>query len=126
MRHYLDTSVALHAILPGGDSRARGWLDSGHDVYSSTLLGLELARLLRREGLDPTWAHAVLDRISQVSIDDGVLRVAASIEPHVRSLDAIHLATALMLGSDVALVTHDRGMATAAARLGFATEDPVG
>ncbi|MGI8522440.1 MAG: type II toxin-antitoxin system VapC family toxin [Nocardioides sp.] len=129
MRWYLDSSVALHAILPGGDRTARGWLDAvrscAGEVHSSTLLYLELARVLRRENLDPRLARLVLDRVEQVSIDDGVLRFAASIEPHVKALDAIHLATCLLLGSGVTVATHDAAMREAAALLGLDAVDPL-
>jgi predicted nucleic acid-binding protein len=129
MRWYLDASVALHATLPGGDSRARDWLDAarraGDEAYSSSLLHLELIRVLRRERLDPALALPVLDRINLVSIDDGVLRFAAMIEPHVKSLDAIHLATCSLLGAGLAVVTHDAGMAEVAALLGLDAFDPL-
>ncbi len=129
MRWYLDASVALHAALPGGDRRARTWLDStrdsGDEVFSSTLLDLELTRTLRRERMELMRAQLVLRRITLVSIDDGVLRVAGAIEPHVKSLDAIHLATCTMLGSGITVVTHDRGMVVAAAELGFDAFDPL-
>src|SRR3546814_14094962 len=53
MRWYLDASLALHAVLPTADSRTRDWLDAvhvqGEEVFSSTLLELELIRNLRRE-----------------------------------------------------------------------------
>ena len=79
MRWYLDASVALHAILPGGDARARRWLDAtlaeGGEVFSSTLLHLELTRVLRRENLSPSLARPLLERVHQVSIDDGILRL---------------------------------------------------
>ncbi|MBZ0087647.1 MAG: PIN domain-containing protein [Thermomonas sp.] len=129
MRWYMDASVALHAVLPGGDVRARDWLDAaiqaGDPVFSSTLLHLELTRVLRREGLDPALSRPLLDRIHQVSIDDGVLRFAAAIEPHVKSLDAIHLATCALLGSGIALATHDDNMARVAASLGLDSMDPI-
>ena len=129
MRWYLDASVALHATLPGGDGRARDWLDAarraGDEVYSSTLLHLELTRVLRRERLDPILARPVLDRINLVSIDDGVLRFAAAIEPHIKSLDAIHLATCSLLGSGVAVVTHDASMVEVALLLGLDAFDPL-
>lgn len=129
MRWYLDASVALHAALPG-DRRARTWLDSnrarGDEVFSSTLLELELVRTLRRERMDVARAQLVLRRVTLVSIDDGVLRVAGAIEPHVKSLDAIHLATCSMLGSGITVITHDRSMTVAATELGFDTLDPLG
>lgn len=129
MRWYIDASIALHALLPGGDLRARDWLDSiieaGDEVFSSTLLHLELTRVLRREGLDVLMARPVLDRINLVSIDDGILRFAAAIETHIKSLDAIHLATCALLGSRISVVTHDAKMALLAVGLGLETMDPL-
>ena len=129
MRWYLDASVALHAVLPGGDRRARKWLDAaranGDEVFSSTLLHLEIARVLRRERLGMSLARPLIERINQVSIDDGVLRFAAAIEPHVKSLDAIHLATCSLLGAAVTVATHDTGMTNAAAALGLEAFDPL-
>ncbi len=129
MRWYVDASVALHAILSGGDERARAWLDAtiqaGDQVFSSTLLHLELTRVLRREGLDPALSRPLLDRINLVSIDDGILRFAAAIEPHVKSLDAIHLATCALLGSGIVMATHDDNMTTVAASLGLDSMDPI-
>lgn len=130
MRFYLDASVALHALLPWGDERARAWLESldgqPDGVCSSTLLQLEIMRALRRERMDTNLARLVLARLDLVSIDDGLLRVAAAIEPHVKSLDAIHLATCSLLGNAVTMVTHDANMADVAAQMGFDVHDPLG
>lgn len=129
MRWYIDASIALHALLPGGDLRARRWLDAvtraGDEVFSSMLLHLELTRVLRREGLDVSMARPVLDRVNLVSIDDGVLRFAAAIEAHVKSLDAIHLATCALLGANISVVTHDAQMSAAAESLGLGSMDPL-
>jgi len=129
MRWYIDASIALQALLPGGDARARRWLDTttlaGDEVFSSTLLQLELTRVLRREGLAVSMARPVLDRVNLVSIDDGILRFAAAIESHVKSLDAIHLATCGLLGSGITVVTHDANMAEVAASLGLEAIDPL-
>ena len=129
MRWYIDASIALRALLPGGDLRARRWLDavaqSGDEVFSSMLLQLEVTRVLRREGLDVSMARPLLDRVNLVSIDDGVLRFAAAIEAHVKSLDAIHLATCAMLGANISVVTHDVQMSAAAATLGLDSMDPL-
>lgn len=129
MRWYVDASIALHALLPGGDTRARDWFDTtisaGDDVFSSMLLQLELTRVLRREGLAVVMARPLLDRINLVSIDDGILRFAAAIEAHVNSLDAIHLATCGLLGSGISFVTRDQNMAEVAASLGLEAIDPL-
>lgn len=128
-RWYLDTSVALHALLPWGDDRAGTWLDAAGaaegELFSSTLLELEVLRALRREGLDPPLARILLDRLDMVSVDDGILRSAAAIEPHVKSLDAIHLATCLLLGPEVIVATHDTNMGEVATLLGLDTVDPL-
>jgi len=128
-RYYLDSSVAVHGVMPGGVADAVEWIEStlgrGGAVYASTLLGLELARVLRRERLPVERARAVTDRVAQISIDDGVLAAAAAIEPHVKSLDAIHLATCALIGLDSYVVTHDAGLAQAARAMGFRTFDPV-
>ncbi len=126
---YLDSSIALHVILPGGDVRARTWLNgvlaSGDQIHSSVLLHLELTRVLRRERLDVVLADLVFDRVEAISINDGVLQSAASIDAHVKSLDAIHLATCMLLGPDVTVVTHDAAMSQVAQTLGFDTTDPI-
>jgi uncharacterized protein len=58
----------------------------------------------------------VLTRVALVDVDRGVLSAAAALEPAgLRTLDAIHLATALKLGTDLAvLVTYDRRLRAAA------------
>ncbi len=109
--------------------RARRWLDAttnaGDEVYSSTLLHLELTRVLRRERLDLSLARPLLDRINLLSINDSILRFAAAIEPPVKSLDAIHLATCALLGSGVTVATHGDNMARVAETLGMDTIDPL-
>lgn len=125
---YLDTSLALHALLPTGDGRAAAWLDQANlagSLFSSTLLELEIIRALRRERLAVERAGEVLDRVNLVSIDDGVLRAAAAIEPHVRSSDAIHLATCALLGANAELATHDARMREVAYALGRSAIDPL-
>lgn len=127
--YYLDSSVALHALLPGGAAAARLWVDEarmrGDRLVSSSLLGLELARVLRRESLDPSWARSITERVDQVSVNDGVVRFAASLEPHLKSLDALHLATCLLLGPEVTLVTHDLAMSQGCRVLDIDVFDPL-
>lgn len=129
MRWYVDTSVVLHAVLPWGDRRARQWFAAGRargdEFFSSTLMSLELTRALRREGLDPGLGRPAVSRLNLVKLDDEVLRDAAAIEPHVRSLDAIHLATCALLGDAVQLATHDARMSAVAVELGLEAVDPL-
>lgn len=126
---YVDASVVVHAVLPWGHERAPRWLDSltgqGDVAVSSTLLLLEVTRALRRERLDVSLARTVSGTVELVSIDDGILRAAGAIEPHVKSLDAIHLATCQLLGANVTVATHDAAMRQVAQQLGLETFDPL-
>lgn len=127
---YLDSSVALRILL-GHSEGAIDWyqqvLEAGQRVVSSSLIGLEVARVLRRESIDVSLGQGFVDELVLLRVDDALLREAAEIKPHVRSLDAIHLASAQRLGADAtAVVTHDKNMARAAEELGFAVLDPVG
>ena len=71
-------------------------------------------------------AELLLESIELIRFDASVLRQAARMEPlALRSLDAIHLAAAQTLGTDLeVLVTYDRRMAGAARDLGMAVESP--
>jgi uncharacterized protein len=62
----------------------------------------------------------VLTRLDLIRIGTGVLDEAAVLLPSdLRSLDAIHLATARRLGRDLgAIITYDERMAEAAMHLG--------
>jgi len=68
----------------------------------------------------------VLARIDLVRINDRVLRAAAAMAPaELRSLGAIHLATAQLFGGELRrVVTYDTRMASAAQALGWRVEQP--
>jgi hypothetical protein len=53
------------------------------------------------------------------------MRYAEQIPYHVRSLDAIHLATLMTASPTAVLVSHDASMLAVAAKLGIRTFDPV-
>lgn len=89
---------------------------------SSTLLAVEATRACARYG--PAYAHearAWLKGIALLAMDDPVLSEAASLEPPaLRSLDALHLATALSISDDLgAFFTYDKRLAEAAAERGL-------
>lgn len=126
---YLDTSVALRALL-GHSASAATWIDrvtaeDEHRVVSSRILRTELTRGLRREGLPVNRRDEVLDVLSLVPVTDGVLAAAEAIAPHVKTLDAIHLGSVIAAGLDATVVSHDAAMLAAAAALGYPTLDPV-
>jgi uncharacterized protein len=90
-------------------------------VISSALAWTEVIRAVRRARGRVARAQEVLEGIALVPIDDGILRGAADLPPvGLRTLDAIHVATALSLGDDIAsLVTYDGHLAEAAATAGI-------
>jgi len=67
-----------------------------------------------------------LRRVDLIGIDDRILDAAGTLEPLVlRTLDAIHLATALAVGDDLeGIVTYDERMIDAARLLGLPTATP--
>ena len=128
--YYLDTSVAIRIIL-GHSVDAAAWFDEttarqSDRVISSRLLRTEITRVLRREGLPVLDREQVIDYVHMVPVDHAVLNEAEAIISHIRTLDAIHLASALRCGlDDLIVVTHDKNMAQVADHLGFPVHDPV-
>jgi len=90
-------------------------------VVSSALAWTEVIRAVRRARGRVARARDVLEGIALVPIDDGILRGAADLAPvALRTLDAIHVATALSLRGDLAsLVTYDDRLAAAATAAGI-------
>lgn len=124
---YLDSSVALRTILDVPERlRLQGWLDApDRDLVSSRLLRTEVVRVLRRDQRPLSDADPLLSRVGMFDITRETHAVAESIERHVRTLDAMHLATALLIGESVTVATHDTTMRAVAEHLGLDTVDPV-
>lgn len=92
---------------------------------SSRILRTELTRVLLREGLPVARRDEVMDVLSLVPITEGVLAAAEAIQPHVKTLDAIHIGSVIAAGLDAIIVSHDTSMLAAATALGYQTFDPV-
>lgn len=124
---YLDSSVALRTILDVPERvRLQTWMDTeGTDFVSSRLLRTEVVRVLRRDARPIADATPMLSRVGLFDITRETHTVAESIERHIKTLDALHLATALLIGESVTIASHDGQMKDVAARLGLSTIDPV-
>lgn len=84
-------------------------------------------RALLLDGLEAlAQARAMLARLDLMRVNDRVLKAAGELQPpDVRSLDAIHLATAQQIGSDLGqIVTYDDRMYDAAVSLGLKAVAP--
>lgn len=85
-----------------------------------------MTRALRRVAEPLERRAEVLDHIGTLPLDHAVLVEAEAIVPHVRTLDAIHLASALRSGlEDIVVCTHDRAMTVVARQVGLDVYDPV-
>ena len=96
-------------------------------MVSSALTRTEVLRALMPAGDEAiARGRSVLQRLDLVRVNDRVLNAAAVMRPpELRSLDAIHLATAQQLGHELtALVTYDDRMITAAKQLGYRIVQP--
>jgi predicted nucleic acid-binding protein len=128
---YLDASAAAKLVLDEPDSDAlRRWMESSDSVVvSSDLLHTELLRAIRRHDPDLiSQGRAVLESITLIALPRNVYESAATLGPPVlRSLDALHLASAVDVGGDelTAIITYDLRMIEAARSLGIETIAPV-
>ncbi len=129
MRHYLDTSAAAKLIVEEDESRAlASHLDNLADdieLVSSALLETELRRLAVREDLAQATVTQVLDRVSLVEPDRSMFHQAGLLPGrHLRSLDALHLMTALRLNCEEVLA-YDARMSDAARSIGLNVTAPA-
>lgn len=117
---YLDSSALLKLVLPERESEPlRAALAAWPDWVTSRIAGVECHRAVRRLGRPSSLVarvRHVLASCTLLHVDEATLRLAEEIgEPHLRSLDAIHLAAALSMGDHPgAFVTYDDRLAVAA------------
>jgi predicted nucleic acid-binding protein len=125
---YVDSSAIVKLAVAEPESNAlRRYLSRRQPLVSSALARTEVARALMPNGSDAvTRGEDVLRRIELLRVNDRVLREAGRMEPaDVRSLDAIHLASARHLGPSVKqIVTYDERMAEAARASGWSVAAP--
>ena len=126
---YLDTSAVVKLLLVEEESLALQAFIGDQDWASNALLRTELIRALAR--VDPSVVPRALDLLAQPSllaIGTQVLDTAALLSPpSLRSLDAIHLASALQLRDELtAFVAYDDRLLAAASALGMPVASPVG
>lgn len=129
MAVYLDSSAFVKLVVAEPESRAlRSFLIRRRARHiSSAMLRAEALRAVRHLGPQAlAKTRSALRAVDLVAVSDGILDAAGTLEPRVlRTLDAIHLATALVLGDDLdAIVTYDARMAEGALLLGLKAVSP--
>lgn len=86
---------------------------------------IELRRVGRRSGAGADRADAIAATLAVAELDDTVERVAIGLDPGLRALDAIHLATALAAGPSLqAFVCYDARLVRAAEDIGLEVVSP--
>ena len=127
---YLDSSAIVKLVVTEAESAAlHRYLVKHREHVSSALALVEVHRAVRRTDTSEATARRaeqVLARIGLVALDEPLLRDAAALSPTgLRSLDAVHLATALSLDGLDVVVTYDRRFDAAASEAGLTVESPA-
>jgi predicted nucleic acid-binding protein len=123
---YVDTSAISALLIEQPESIALAdWLDHTEaTLVSSDLLETELRRLATREELDQSDVTRLLEGVSLAAIDRAVYRNAGFLlMRYLRTLDALHLESALRLDA-TAVLTYDRRLSEAARAVGLDVISP--
>ena len=125
---YLDTSAALKLVVEETESTAvaeylSAAVRRGDQLVASMLLYTELHCAGKRRGLPSELITTVLGGINLVDLARSDLMYAAAMPGRLRSADAIHLAAAIRLQTDV-LIAYDLELANAATEAGLNALSP--
>jgi hypothetical protein len=126
---YIDTSAVLKLVHREAESGAlRTWLaDHPGDLVSSALVRTEARRaLLRNDPEALPRLPAILSVIAQIPVSETVLDSAAMFpDPLLRSLDAVHLASAQSIAAVTAVLAYDKHLIEAVRNAGLAIASPA-
>ena len=128
MTIYLETSAAVKRLAREAESEALAdYLDHLHPderPTSSMLLETELRRFSMRTGVPQTAVSNLLDGVDLVEPDRLLFTEAGLLPgPVLRSLEALHVATALRLDASI-VVAYDHRLQEAARAVGLAVAAP--
>lgn len=125
---YLDTSALLKLVWwEEGSDELTSQVGNRTDLVSSSLLTVEARRsALRNDRRTLPKVDLLLDQFTLIDISGAIIESASRLpDPMLRSLDAIHLATAILLQEDLdVLLTYDTCMLAAATSYGLTAAAP--
>ncbi|MCP3797915.1 type II toxin-antitoxin system VapC family toxin [Allokutzneria sp. A3M-2-11 16] len=126
---YFDSSALVKLVRVEAETTALGaWLEQHPDAQkvTSALARVEVVRAVRDGGQQfMSQAAAVLVEIDQMPMTYDLLDEAATLPLQVKSLDAIHLASAMRLRSELkAFVCYDKQLIAAATEVGLSVAAP--
>lgn len=124
---YLDASALVKLAVEEAESFAlHRWYVEAERIATSRVGVIETRRAVRRRPHDEVRLEAMLEAIVVIEIDAEIDRRASSIGPaSLRTLDTIHIATALGLPVVDAFVTYDDRQAEAARLVGLPVIRPA-
>ena len=126
---YVDTSAVVKLVIEEPESEQLAtYLDKlitdDVSLVSSILLETELRRLAVRHNLSQALVWEVLQRFDLTEPDRAMFVEAGLLPgPHLRTLDALHIATAVRAGADT-IVGYDARLTEAAHSLGISVTTP--
>jgi predicted nucleic acid-binding protein len=124
---YVDASALVKLIVDEPDSSPmRRWYIENERVVSSRVGLVEARRAANRRDHDPVHLDAILETVEIFEFDVDVGDRAAVVGPTgLKTLEAIHLATALAIPGLAAFVTYDDRLAEAARAVGLPVVRPA-
>jgi predicted nucleic acid-binding protein len=127
--HYVDASAWAKLLVDEPESDALvAWVDqrleAQDQLVSSHLLVTELHRLASRVGACAVDVSAALGVVNLALPDPTTFRTAGLLPGPLRSLDALHVASALELGAE-SFVSYDEQQLSAAESVGIRTQSPA-
>ena len=125
---YVDASALTKLALDEADSGAmRRWYIDHERVACSRIGVIETRRAVSRGPHDPVHLDTIIGSVEIIELDPTIAEYAARVGPPLlRTLDAIHLASAIAISSDLdAFVTYDDRLADAARAVGLPVVRPA-
>ncbi|HSI98254.1 MAG TPA: type II toxin-antitoxin system VapC family toxin [Gaiellaceae bacterium] len=125
---YADSSALVKLFVREAESTALAtFIPREATLVSSALALVEVTRTVRVAGLEDEiegGPESILDEVVLLDVDREILRRAASLaSTSLRSLDAVHLSTAVTVEPEV-MLAYDRGLRAAARSVGLRVEAP--
>jgi len=123
-RAYIDTSALAKLLVEEAETQVLRTAIVDLDLYACELLETELRRLAVRLKIDQSMVSLLLEGVNLIALDRAIFADAGRYpDENLRSLDALHLVSALRL--DVAcMVVYDLRLAEAARKAGLTVVSP--
>lgn len=125
---YVDASALVKLVVEEPESQELlRWYVEAERIVTSRIGVVETLRAAARRPHDPQHRDRVVEDLDIIELDASIGRSAGAMRPPIlRTLDAIHLATALQLVPQLdAFVTYDDRLAEAARALGLPVVRPA-